>query len=151
MSRILGTICVQIIYFVNWEYPVQHRFHCWARCSTLYAGYGVFLYDLFLRTNRSSPYLGNKQERCRTCEKVWQSYRVSENFYRNVTQHFHSDNNYPCFRIFEGTAPIILLADPDLLRNVLIKDSQLFINRRVRHKNFFLLLLYLNMFVNTDN
>ncbi|CAF1100675.1 unnamed protein product [Rotaria sp. Silwood1] len=33
--------------------------------------------------------------------------------------------------VFEGTAPIILLSDPDLLRNVLIKDSNVFINRRI--------------------
>ncbi|CAF0852129.1 unnamed protein product [Rotaria sordida] len=33
--------------------------------------------------------------------------------------------------VFEGTFPIILLSDPDLLRNVLIKDSNVFVNRRV--------------------
>ncbi|CAF4365310.1 unnamed protein product [Adineta steineri] len=33
--------------------------------------------------------------------------------------------------IYEGTSSIILLSDPDLLRNVLIKDSYAFINRRV--------------------
>ncbi|CAF1289098.1 unnamed protein product [Rotaria magnacalcarata] len=32
--------------------------------------------------------------------------------------------------IHEGTTPTILLADPDLLRNVLIRDSHVFINRR---------------------
>ncbi|CAF1093630.1 unnamed protein product [Adineta steineri] len=32
--------------------------------------------------------------------------------------------------IYEGTSSIILLSDPDLLRNVLIKDSYAFINRR---------------------
>ncbi|CAF1688908.1 unnamed protein product [Rotaria sp. Silwood1] len=32
---------------------------------------------------------------------------------------------------FGGKAPNILLSDPDLLRNVLIKDSNVFINRRV--------------------
>ncbi|CAF4362218.1 unnamed protein product, partial [Adineta steineri] len=30
----------------------------------------------------------------------------------------------------EGTTPVILLSDPDILRNVLIKDSHVFINRR---------------------
>ncbi|CAF1405453.1 unnamed protein product [Rotaria sordida] len=32
--------------------------------------------------------------------------------------------------IFDGTTPLILLSDPDLLRNVLIKDCNVFINRR---------------------
>ncbi|CAF3769219.1 unnamed protein product [Adineta steineri] len=32
--------------------------------------------------------------------------------------------------IYEGTVPIILVTDPDILRNVLIKDSHVFINRR---------------------
>ncbi|UJR23765.1 hypothetical protein I4U23_026742 [Adineta vaga] len=32
--------------------------------------------------------------------------------------------------IFEGSTPVILLSEPDLLRNVLIKDSHVFINRR---------------------
>jgi hypothetical protein len=44
--------------------------------------------------------------------------------------YFHS------FREYEGTTPVILLADPDLLRKVLIKDSNIFINRRVYIKNF---------------
>ncbi|CAF3607839.1 unnamed protein product [Rotaria socialis] len=33
--------------------------------------------------------------------------------------------------IYEGTTPLILLSDLDLLRNVLIRDSHVFINRRV--------------------
>ncbi|UJR23768.1 hypothetical protein I4U23_026744 [Adineta vaga] len=33
--------------------------------------------------------------------------------------------------VYEGTTPIVLIADPDLLRNVLIKDSHVFINRRI--------------------
>ncbi|CAF1188947.1 unnamed protein product [Adineta steineri] len=32
--------------------------------------------------------------------------------------------------VYEGTAPVILLSDLDILRNVLIKDSHVFINRR---------------------
>ncbi|CAF1368232.1 unnamed protein product [Adineta steineri] len=32
--------------------------------------------------------------------------------------------------VYEGTTPVILLSDPDILRNVLIKDSHVFINRR---------------------
>jgi cytochrome P450 len=43
------------------------------------------------------------------------------------------------FRIFEGTTPLILLSDPELLRNVLIKDSHVFSNRRVIPNIFFLL------------
>ncbi|CAF4082627.1 unnamed protein product [Adineta steineri] len=35
--------------------------------------------------------------------------------------------------IYEGTVPIILVTDLDILRNVLIKDSHVFINRRVGH------------------
>ncbi|CAF1403825.1 unnamed protein product [Adineta ricciae] len=33
--------------------------------------------------------------------------------------------------VFEGTTPIILISDPEILRNVLIKDSHVFVNRRI--------------------
>ncbi len=46
------------------------------------------------------------------------------------------------YRIYEGTFPSILLSDLDLLRNVLIKDSNVFINRRVEHRNVFSLPLF---------
>ncbi len=45
-------------------------------------------------------------------------------------------------RVYEGTAPVILLSDLDLLRNVLIKDSHVFINRRVEYRNAFSLHLF---------
>ena len=35
------------------------------------------------------------------------------------------------FSAFEGSAPIVFLSDLDLLRQILIKDSHVFINRRV--------------------
>ncbi|CAF1184514.1 unnamed protein product [Adineta ricciae] len=33
--------------------------------------------------------------------------------------------------VFEGVTPIILISDPEILRNVLIKDSHVFVNRRI--------------------
>jgi hypothetical protein len=47
------------------------------------------------------------------------------------------ESSFIIFRIYGVTARIILLSDLDLLRNVLIKDSHIFINRRVRHSKFF--------------
>ena len=35
------------------------------------------------------------------------------------------------FRVYEGRDPTVLLSDPELLRQVLIKDAQTFLNRRV--------------------
>ncbi|CAF4274583.1 unnamed protein product, partial [Adineta steineri] len=35
------------------------------------------------------------------------------------------------YSIYEGITPIILVTDPDILRNVLIKDCHVFVNRRV--------------------
>jgi hypothetical protein len=52
------------------------------------------------------------------------------------------------FRMYEGPSPTILLSDLELLRNVLIKDSHAFMNRRVSAKwclFFFILIFYNSM------
>jgi cytochrome P450 len=76
-------------------------------------------------------------------EKLWRKYKVdgcigiaeSNRKYKYIWP----KNFCIFFRIFEGTTPLILLSDPELLRNVLIKDSHVFSNRRVIPNIFFLL------------
>jgi hypothetical protein len=86
---------------------------------------------------------GSIFKRCGYGSKIWQSHRVSEPLFADTRYTWHTlihfiphifpyEDDWILYRVFEGTAPIILVTDPDLLRKVLIKDSHLFINRRVR-------------------
>lgn len=58
---------------------------------------------------------------------------------------FPYDEDRIRYRAFEGTVPMILVTDPALLRKVLIKDSHLFINRRVRRNNVQLVFSHLSL------
>ena len=80
---------------------------------------------------RLSLSLGRLCERYWTDSKVWSNYWVRELTSTKVS--IRQDVRVSS-SVYEGTAPLILLSDPDLLRKILIKDSHLFINRRVYTK-----------------
>ncbi|GFR29256.1 hypothetical protein TNCT_531281 [Trichonephila clavata] len=43
----------------------------------------------------------------------------------------------PIYGHFEGAAPLLSVADPELLRNIMVKDFQFFANRRVSFPHLF--------------